>query len=529
MAKTRIKFLGAAGTVTGSCYRLDTKNGPMLVECGMFQGSKTLQELNYGGFPFDVSRLQAVLLTHAHIDHSGLIPKLYKHGYNGPVYCTQGTKDLLTYMLPDSGFIQETEVKRLNARNLRRHRPTVEPIYTRMDAEACLSRIETVELCEWFEPMEGVKARFWNAGHILGSASIELLLPPERRKDRPLKMVFAGDIGPQEKAFHDDPSAPNDIDYLVTESTYGDRERGDMSPDARRKVLKTEVMDAIARGGNLIIPAFAVERTQELLFDLGQLMEDGLVPHVPVYLDSPLAIKATEVFEKHGQELADANSHRRPFRHPGFRFLRRAEESMELASVTSGAIIIAAAGMCIAGRVRYHLKNNLWRSKATVLLVGYQAPGTLGALLESGAERVRIHGQEIAVNATIRKIEVYSAHADASELAAWIEKRQPVARGIFLTHGEPEAISSLMERVSDGGYPVEKVFIPRLDEVFDLPIDGCPKGRVRGARLSKDSLTQTDWHNEYADLTISINHKLHSITNDRSKMKLLKKIRKVLD
>lgn len=528
MAKTRIKFLGAAGTVTGSCYRLDTKSGPMLVECGLFQGSKTLQELNYGGFPFDVSRLRAVILTHAHIDHSGLVPKLFKHGYNGPVYCTPGTKDLLTYMLPDSGFIQETEVKRLNARNLRRHRPTVEPIYTRMDAEACLERIETVDLCQWFEPMDGVRARFWNAGHILGSASLELELPPERRKDRPLKMMFSGDIGPQEKAFHPDPVGPTDLDYLVAEATYGDREREERTPEARREVLKREVMDALGRGGNLIIPAFAVERTQELLFDLGVLMEEGGVPHVPVYLDSPLAIKATEVFEMHAPSLSDTNNNRRPFRHPGFRFLRRAEESMELASVTSGAIIIAASGMCEAGRIRFHLKNNLWRSKATVLLVGYQAPGTLGALLESGAERVRIHGREVAVNATIRKIETYSAHADASELAAWIKARQPVSSGIFLTHGEGEALNALMERVSDEGYPVEKVFVPRLDEIFDLPLDGMPKGRVRGARISADSLSNPDWHNEYADLTISLNHALHGMPNDRSKMRLLKKIRRLL-
>src|SRR5690606_16582554 len=258
---TRLTFHGGAGTVTGSCFQIEHDRGRFLIDCGRCQGTKTVRERNYGAFPFQPDAIDCVLLTHAHIDHSGLLPKLAKHGFAGPVHATEPTADLLSFMLPDSGHIQESEVERLNRRNRRRGRPAVEPIYTRKDAERCLAQIRGVAYERWIEPGPGVRARFWNAGHILGSASIEL-----RIDDGPgqVRLLFSGDIGPDEKVFHLEPDAPAGFDYVVCESTYGDRDRSDATVEQRRRALCAEINDALAAGGNLLIPAFAVERTQEL-------------------------------------------------------------------------------------------------------------------------------------------------------------------------------------------------------------------------------------------------------------------------
>jgi metallo-beta-lactamase family protein len=316
---TRLTFHGGAGTVTGSCYQIEHGRGRFLIDCGMFQGTKTVRELNYGAFPFKPDALDFVLLTHAHIDHSGLLPKLSKHGFRRAIHATAPTADLLSFMLPDSGHIQESEVEGLNRRNRRRGHAPVEPIYTRRDAEDCLGQIRGVPYERWIEPGPGVRARFWNAGHILGSASIELHIDDGAGK---LHLLLSGDLGPDEKIFHLDPDAPAGFDYVVCESTYGDRDRADATVAERRRALRDEINDALAAGGNLVIPAFAVERTQELLHDIGVLMAERQVRDVPVFLDSPLASNATQVFIKHAAALEDiALDEDELFRNPNFRFV----------------------------------------------------------------------------------------------------------------------------------------------------------------------------------------------------------------
>ena len=524
-----LKVLGAAGTVTGSCYLLTHPGGKFLVDCGLFQGSKSLRELNYTRFPFEPKDIDFVILTHAHVDHSGLVPKLVKEGFEGPVYTTRGSRDLLTYMLPDSGYIHETEVRRLNRRNLQRGQKAVEPIYTKAEAEASLGRIVIRPYDQWFEPdvgAGGVRVRLWNAGHILGSASVELEIDTE---ERPLKVLFSGDIGPQEKSFQEVPESPSDLDYLFVESTYGDRDRKDLTLKARRDLLKRELLDGLNAGGNILIPAFAVERTQELLYDIGLLLKDKDLPPVSVYLDSPLAIRATEVFEGHAEDLNEIEGRGGLFRNPRFEFINRAEDSMALDRITSGAIIIAASGMCDAGRIRYHLKANLWRPQATVLFVGYQVPGSLGAMLLGGNDYVRIHGQEVAVRARIRMIDSYSAHADQQELINWACERLPVKRGIFLTHGDDPALATLRDHLIAHGCDAKHIFIPRLDETFVLSLKGKINHKVVTARIEQSEIFSRDWHNEYASFLVSLSDKLRLQESDHMRHRALNKLRDALE
>lgn len=519
---TRLTFHGGAGTVTGSCFQIEHDRGRFLIDCGLFQGTKTVRELNYGAFPFQPDAIDFVLLTHAHIDHSGLLPKLAKHGFAGPVHATEPTADLLSFMLPDSGHIQESEVERLNRRNRRRGRPAVEPIYTRKDAERCLSQIRGVAYERWIEPGPGVRARFWNAGHILGSASIEV-----RIDDGPgqIRLLFSGDIGPDEKVFHLEPDAPAGFDYVVCESTYGDRDRSDATVEQRRRALCTEINDALAAGGNLLIPAFAVERTQELLHDIGVLMAERQIESVPVFLDSPLANQATQVFAKHAAALEDiALDEQELFRNRNFHFVESVEESKSINRINGGAIIIAASGMCDAGRIRHHLKNNLWRRKATVLFVGYQAPGTLGRLILDGEKSVRMFGEEVAVKARIRQIENYSAHADQKELVAWVLERQPVRGGIFLVHGEDAACAALREHLSAAGLDEALIHLPRIDDSFELVAAAAPAPRPRRARIP-DSEIARDWHNDYAVLLLDLSRRLERMPSDEARRDLLRRLR----
>lgn len=525
-----VKFLGAAGTVTGSCYLVTHPGGKFLVDCGLFQGSKSVRELNYKTFPFDPKSIDFVVLTHAHVDHSGLVPKLVKAGFNGPVYATRGTRDLLTYMLPDSGYIHETEVKRFNRRNRQRGLPEVQPIYTKVEAEASLESVIIRPYDDWFEAdpdgANGVRVRLWNAGHILGSASVEIEINTD---ERPVKVLFSGDIGPQEKSFQEVPDAPKDLDYLFVESTYGDRDRNDLTLKARRELLKRELLDGLNAGGNVLIPAFAVERTQELLYDIGLLLKDKDLPPVSVYLDSPLAIRATEVFEGHADDLNDVEGRGGLFRNPRFQFVNRAEDSMALDRITSGAIIIAASGMCDAGRIRYHLRSNLWRPQATVLFVGYQVPGSLGAMIMNKKTAVRIHGQEVAVRARIRKIDSYSAHADQQELVDWACQRLPVKRGIFLTHGEDPARSTLRDHLIAHGCDAGHIFIPHLDETFVLSLTGKINHSVVNPRIEQSAVFGRDWHNEYAAFLVNLSDKLRAQDSDHTRHRTLNKLRDMLD
>jgi metallo-beta-lactamase family protein len=525
-----VRFCGAAQTVTGSCYLLQTLAGRLLVDCGLFQGQKTLKQLNYGAFPFRPADIDQVLLTHAHIDHSGLLPKLVREGFRGRILATRGTIDLCSYMLPDAGSIQESEVASLNRRNSARGRAEVTPIYTQADAIDTLDSFQPVDYETWLDVMPGVRARYWNAGHLLGSASIELDIVDTSTSPRPLRLLFSGDVGPDGKLLEPDPKAPSGFDYVISESTYGDRLRTPTSPELRRQRLAGEVRDAAAANGALLIPAFAVERTQELIADLVDLMNHGEIPIAPIFLDSPLAIHATEVFRSHAASLDPAIDINRLFNSPNLRFTETVDESKAIAKLTGFHIIIAASGMCDAGRIRHHLKRWLWNNHATVLLVGYQANGTLGRFLQDGAKAVRIQGDEIKVAARIRMIDDYSGHADGAEIARWIAARRPIERGLFLVHGEEAAITGLAERVAERIVPAAKLFQPVLDDVFEL---SGPVPRLLDVthrrRLTPEAVTHLDWHNDMSGLILDINDKIDAAADDRARGVIIRRLRRALE
>ena len=521
---------GAAREVTGSCYLIETETCRFLVDCGMFQGAKTLKELNYEPFPFNPRDLDFVLLTHAHIDHSGLLPKLAKHGFDGPIHATRGTIDLLGCMLPDSGHIQEYEVEMLNRRNAHRGRPPVTPIYTREDAEDCLKLFEHVDYDRWITPAEGIRARYWNAGHILGSASIEIEIDTGTASPRRLRLLFSGDVGPDAHTFHAAPESPENLDYLICESTYGGRTRPRLSHEERLDELAKEVTSAFKDNGVLIIPAFAVERTQELLADLMELVNTGRVPRVPIFLDSPLAIRATQAFIDHADDLENGEAFRKAMAAPILRTTETPAESMRIERLEGNHIVIAASGMCDAGRIRHHLKNHLWRANSTVLLVGFQAQGTLGRILSEGAKAVRIQGEEIKVRARIRSLDIYSGHADGPGLVEWIKERSPVKRAILLTHGEEEGMEALDKELTGEGLDGERVFKPTLDDIFDLMTE-LPGPRLRPGprRLSPEDVGRFDWHNDLSKLWLDVSEELDQAADNKARNVIIRRLRRALD
>ncbi len=525
-----LKFCGAARTVTGSCFWLRTEKSSFLVDCGLFQGTKSVKQLNYEPFPFDPAEIDFVLQTHAHIDHSGLLPKLYKGGFSGPVHMTAGTRDLLSFMLPDSGYIQEFEVEQLNRRNARRGRAKVSPIYTQDDAERCQANFREVGYEAWFEPAGDVRARYWNAGHILGSASIELEIAETGTKRGLLRVLFSGDIGPDHKLFHPDPEASADFDYAVCECTYGGRNRVRASGPKRRALLAREVNAALDNDGLLVIPSFAVERSQELLADLSLLQKDAKIPAVPVFLDSPMAIRATRVFEDHAPDLEELDEDPDLLGNPNFHFTATVEESKSINRVSSGAIIMAASGMCEAGRIRHHLKHRLWDPRTTVLIVGYQAEGTLGRLLLNGKKTVRIQGESIEVRADIKQIESYSGHADGTELREWLLDRRPITRNIFLVHGEERAAAAMRNDLVAAGFDDNLVLVPAIDDEVDLAIDGKPAELTAvKPRLMPEEVAGLDWHNDLAQLQIDIGAAFDKAADKRSRNILLRRLRRALD
>lgn len=522
---------GAAGTVTGSCYRLVTPSGDLLVDCGMFQGPKSLRSLNYRRFPFDTSAIEAVLLTHAHIDHTGLFPKLAVAGFRGKAWTTEASRDLLHWLLPDAGAIQEGDVDRLNRRNSRRGEPPVAPIYTRVDAEASLSLLAGQRYDTWFEPVKGVRARLRNAGHILGSAFIEMEVDA---RPRPVRFVFSGDIGPREKALQPDPSIPAPCDIVLLESTYGNRPRPRPTEAERRTLLGRELSDALKAGGNVIVPVFAVERTQEILDDIARLKRDGEIGAVPVFLDSPLAGRTTEVFRRHRRAL-DRGPDRPAFTGGDFRLIETVEQSKAIGRIHGGAVILAGSGMCEAGRVKHHLKDHLWRPDSTVLFVGYQAPGTLGALIRDGAARVRIHGEEINVKARIRAIDTYSGHADRDELVEWARPLLPTLGSALLVHGEPDAAQGLSEALFAAGLDRSFMTTPELDQAFDIEFHddrwhAVPSQTVAVPRMpAAQASAQRDWHNDYAAALLDLRSALQQESDDRRRQQLLNEVRRLID
>jgi len=445
----KLTFLGAAGTVTGSSYLLETERTKVLIDCGLFQGNKELKEMNHSLFPYNPAEIDYLLLTHAHIDHSGLIPRLCKSGFQGKIITTVATMDLCSVMLPDAGHIQEMEIEWQNRKRKRAGKELLEPLYTVDEARACAKFFHGVKYGEWVELAPQFKVRFREAGHILGSAFLEIVAP--NRAGDPTNLVFSGDLGFKGRSIIRDPEIAEKADYLIIESTYGDRLHKGREETIEQfwDILQASLKDK----GNIVIPAFAVERTQEVLHILNTFVEKKLLPVMPVFIDSPLAISATEIFQKHSncfnkatKELLDKGDN--PFEFPGMKFTRTSDESKAI-NETDGAIIVSASGMCDAGRIKHHLKHNLWREECHIIFVGYQGVGTLGRSIVDGASMVKIFGEEIAVKAQIHTIGGFSAHADQNELLDWIREIKEKPRKVFVVHGEPDSSQAFAQKLKE--------------------------------------------------------------------------------
>ena len=473
----KITFLGATKTVTGSNYLVEAAGKKFLVDCGMWQGNKEIEEKNYEEFDFDPKQIDFMLLTHAHIDHSGRIPKLYNEGFRNKVYAHKATCDLCALMLPDSGHIQEMETGWKNRKRLRKGEEELKPMYTAEDAARCLEIFEPVQYDEIIEITPEIHVRFNDAGHMLGSSIIEVWV---KEGDKETKTVFTGDIGNNDIPLLSPPTMIEDTDFLVMESTYGSRLH--MRNDEKAQIFLDVVSETLDNGGTVVIPSFAVGRTQEILYEINKLKDEygddeefrrkyKTLMKVPVYVDSPLAISATEVFREN-TELFDEETKEEimrgdnPLEFPGLKFTKTADESKALNEDQTPSIIISASGMCEVGRIKHHLKHNLWNPKSTILFVGYQAPGTLGYSIVNGAKTVKIFGEEIAVNARIEYIEGYSGHADQELLMNCIYSYIKKPKHIFLVHGEPESQDILADKIEQE--TKIGVTIPEFGETYEL-------------------------------------------------------------
>ena len=495
----KITFLGAARTVTGSNFLVEGAGKKFLVDCGMYQGSAELELANDEDFRYDVSTIDFMVLTHAHIDHSGRIPKLYLAGYRNPVIATKATCDLCNIMLPDSGHIQETEIEWKNRKRIREGKEPLPPLYTAQDAIDSLVLFKPISYDEIIDIDENIKLRFNDAGHMLGSSIIEVWITENGETK---KIVFTGDLGNNDMPLLDAPTMIESCDYLVMESTYGNRLH--IRNDEKAKLFLDIVSETLDKGGNVVIPSFAVGRTQEILYELNKLKEENneneefkskykKLMQAPVFVDSPLAISATEVFRQNmdlfDEEVQkDIESGDNPLDFPGLKFTKTADESKALNEMDMASIIISASGMCDVGRIKHHLKHNLWDPKNTILFVGYQAPGTLGRSIVDGAKKVKIFGEEIAVNARIEYIEGYSGHADQEWLLNFVYSFINKPKHIFLVHGEFEGQTVLKEKINEN--TEIPVTIPELGDVYSLDeslklVDRIePSDRYKYLRLS---------------------------------------------
>ena len=454
-----ITFLGATKTVTGSNFLVEGAGKKFLVDCGMFQGSTKDELKNAEPFLFDVNEIDFMLLTHAHIDHSGRIPKLYNEGYRKPIYATKATCDLCTIMLPDSGHIQEMEIEWKNRKRKREGKEALPPLYTAEEALKAMEVFKPVKYDEIIEIDPNIHVRFNDAGHMLGSSIIEVWI---NENGEEIKTVFTGDLGNNDIPLLSSPTMIERTDYLVMESTYGGRLHN-RNEEKAQMFLKI-VSETLENGGTVVIPSFAVGRTQEILYELNNLKENQddekfkkeyeKLMSAPVYVDSPLAISATEVF-KENMDLFDEETQElikrgdNPLEFPGLKFTRTADESKELNEKNEPSIIISASGMCEVGRIKHHLKHNLWNPNSTILFVGYQAPGTLGRSIVDGAKKVKIFGEEFSVKARIEYIEGYSGHADQEWLLNFVYSFIKKPKHIFLVHGEPNGQLVLKNKIVD--------------------------------------------------------------------------------
>jgi metallo-beta-lactamase family protein len=462
----KVEFIGGVRTVTGSSYIIKDDDFTIMVDCGMFQGKRNLRERNALDLIYAPNKIDALVLTHAHIDHSGLIPKLVKEGFYGNIYATTATADLCSIMLPDSAHIQEMDTKFVNKRNRKLGRDEEEPLYTSEDAENSIEHFVPVKYGEIVQIHPRIEVRFRDAGHILGSAIVEMWIDDNGKK---IKLVFSGDLGPKNQALIRDPEVIDEADFLFIESTYGNRLH--KSKQDTYEEFKEIIKSVKSNSGNIIIPAFAIERTQELIFTLSQMINNKEIQPIPVYIDSPLAISATEIFRRNEQcfdkeTIAVLNSGNSPLDFNSLHFTRSSKESKKLNEEAQGSIIISASGMCTAGRIKYHLQNNLFKENANVLFVGYQAEGTLGRRIIEGAKQVKLYGESVKVNAKIHTLGGFSAHADQKGLLEWLGHIKSEDLNVFVVHGEEEASLEFADKVrSEYGH---RVYVPHWGEIMDL-------------------------------------------------------------
>jgi metallo-beta-lactamase family protein len=450
----KLHFLGGTGTVTGSRYLLRASSRSVLVDCGLFQGYKQLRLRNWAAPPFDPKSLDAVVLTHAHIDHSGYIPALVKRGFRGPIYCSPGTQELCKILLPDSAHLQEEEARYANRHSFSKHKPAL-PLYTREDAEAALRQFRPLEMGRPHTLANQFRCELRPTGHLLGACSVKL-------EAGNIAVTLSGDVGRPDDPLMKAPEPLAETDYLILESTYGDRSHPRVDPEAE---LGEWLARALGRGGTVIMPTFAVGRTQTVLLHIKRLKEKRAIADVPVYIDSPMAIDATVLYYtfRHEHRLSDAETVQMC---RGAKIVTSPEESKALDLITGPAIILSASGMATGGRVIHHLKAFLGDARNLILFGGYQSPGTRGGALVRGADSVRIHGQDFAVKAEIAQLEASSSHADANELITWIRALPRPPRQTFITHGEPSASDALRFRIEhELGWPVT---VPDYRDIFDL-------------------------------------------------------------
>lgn len=485
----KIKFLGAATSVTGSCHLITTDRHKILLDCGQFQGSNEMEAQNREDFGFDPKEIDFVIISHAHIDHSGRIPLLIKMGYEGNIYCTDATADLLEVMLRDSAYIHEKEAEWQNRKNMRAGRPPVEPLYTIKDAEMALKHIKPVLYNQLVELDEDVRVVFNDAGHILGSAIVELFI---KECDESSKLVFTGDLGVKGRPILRDPTIIKKADYLIMESTYGNRVHEENQTSI--KSLIDIVLKTKRRGGTVVIPSFAVGRTQELIYEFNRFYEEHSeykdeLDDLIVYIDSPMATSATEVFRRNAQVFDEETKEyiltgNHPLDFKNLKFTRTSEDSKALNFDTRPKVIISASGMCEAGRIKHHLKHNLWNPKSSIVFVGYQAEGTLGRSIVKGDKDVSIFGERIHIEAEIYNLEGFSGHADRDGLLEWLSGFRKVPQQIFLVHGEKESKRDLANSIKQSlGYSSIPVY--GISE-YTLTKDGTQAGEEIMERIVSD-------------------------------------------
>lgn len=533
----KITFLGATRTVTGSNVLIETKEKKFLLDCGLYQGQQKEIALNIDDFLFKPSEIDFMLLSHAHIDHSGRIPKLYVEGFRGPVYATKATCDLCEIMLPDSGYIQESEIEWLNRKRKREGKHEVPPLYTYQDALDSLVLLERVKYDETIQIDQNIKVRFRDAGHMLGSSIIEIWITEDGKEK---KIVFTGDLGNNDIPLLREPTMIEEADILIMESTYGDRLH-ERKEDKAEEFLKT-VSETLEKGGNVVIPSFAVGRTQEILYELQRSKQSDdeefrreydEIMSAPVYVDSPLATSATEVFLKNLDCLdefvqEDIREGKRPLDFPGLRFTQSVDESKLLNATANQSIIISASGMCEVGRIKHHLKHNLWRPDSTILFVGYQAIGTLGRKIVDGAKNVKIFGEEIGINAKVKYIEAFSGHADQTGLLKFVESFKKRPMQIYLVHGDEDAQNVLAQKISDDfSIPVE---IPMRGDVYEVSDYRISKAyelkspnEYKFIRLELIQKME-NLRDELEDMTSYLNEDLKKETSDEEIKKVMEKL-----